>query len=438
MNDEPAASAATSTTPRRSINYPLLAILLFALIVRLGWALTRPVDEAVLKTLPDQREYLAIARNVLAGNGLQFTDPRFSDVVYAFRTPGYPLFLAACYGNVRIVRGAQAIVDTLTVLAVYLLARRWLPDRASLFAALICAFHPFLIYFTGLLLTETMFTAMLIWAMVSLTRPGRWWIAGGLILALSIWVRPNAVFLPVVLGVLAAVLNRNQAKPYHRWSLPVGTTMLLLTVLVLLPWAMRNRRVVGQWVWTSTNAGFTAYDGFNPDATGASDQSFVREMPQLGQMNEVQRSDYLSQRATTYVREKPIRAIELAVVKVGRTWSPRPLSAEFSRPLYVAVAYSFTGPVYLLAVLGLAYRTLPKAAKLFLLAPAIYLTIGAALSVGSLRYRVPAEPALAVLAAAGMQGALRKLTERPRFRRVEESMTAAELDSLPEGEKRIP
>jgi len=29
--------------------------------------------------------------------------------------------------------------------------------------------------------------------------------------------------------------------------------------------------VLGRWIWTSTNAGFTAYDGFNPDATGASE-----------------------------------------------------------------------------------------------------------------------------------------------------------------------
>ena len=43
------------------------------------------------------------------------------------------------------------------------------------------------------------------------------------------------------------------------------------------------------------------------------------------------------------------------------------------------------------------------AVKVFLLLPAVYLTLAAVLSVGSLRYRLPAEPALAVLAA----GALR-------------------------------
>jgi hypothetical protein len=40
--------------------------------------------------------------------------------------------------------------------------------------------------------------------------------------------------------------------------------------------------------------------------------------------------------------------------------------------------------------------------KLFLLVPAIYLTLSHALTVGSLRYRLAAEPMLAVIAAAGV------------------------------------
>ena len=401
------------------INYPLLAVLILALVVRLGWALSRSIDEQALESLPDQREYLALGRNLIESRNLSFTDSRFSDVVYAFRTPGYPMMIAMCGGSPRMVRGAQALVDTSTCLAVYLLARRWLSRDASVFAALVCALHPFLIYFCGLILTETIFTAMLAWGLVLLmTTVTRWWIGGGVLLALAVLVRPGAIAMPVVLGVLAAVANPKQAKPYQRWSLPVGTTMLLITLAVLLPWALRNSRVVGQWVWTSTNSGFTAYDGFNPDASGASDQSFVKDMPQLRRMTEAGRSEYLAEKAKSFMRENPQRVLELAVVKIGRTWSPRPLSAEFSKPLYVAVAYAFAGPVYLLALFGLSYRTLPRMAKLLLLAPAIYLTVSAAMSVGSLRYRVPAEPYIAILAAAGAEMIVRRLMERPAFVRV--------------------
>jgi hypothetical protein len=178
--------------------------------------------------------------------------------------------------------------------------------------------------------------------------------------------------------------------------------MLLLTIAALVPWAIRNHRVVGQWVWTSTNGGITRYDGFNPDATGASDQSFVAAMPQLRHMSETQRDHYLSEQAQQFMRENPQRSLQLAGEKVLRTWSPRPLSSEFSRPVYVAAALAYSLPFDLLVVLGLFYDArLGKSAKLLLLSPAIYLTVAAAASVGSLRYRIPAEVPMSVVGAAG-------------------------------------
>jgi 4-amino-4-deoxy-L-arabinose transferase-like glycosyltransferase len=390
----------------------LYALLLIALAMRLAWAMTRPVDAASFAQLPDQREYLETARNLLHSRELSFVDHRFDQTVYAFRTPGYPVFLALCGGNVRVARAAQAVLDTATVLAAFLLARRWLGAAPSLCAALLVAFNPFLVYFSGLLLTETLFTAMLAWAMVLLAWPGRvesirrarlMWIGGVLLLALSVLVRPGAIGLPVGLAMLGAFLNRRATRAYHLgplWPLPVGATAILATVLILFPWAYRNHRVLGQYVWTSTNAGFTAYDGFNPDADGSSNQRFVDEMLQLKSMDEVGRSEYLTNRARDYSDANPHRVIELALAKMARMWSPKPLSEDFGRPIYVAVALLYGVPFFLLVIAGLFAPGLPPSAKMFLLAPAVYLTVVHALSVGSLRYRIPAEVPMAVVAAA--------------------------------------
>jgi 4-amino-4-deoxy-L-arabinose transferase-like glycosyltransferase len=385
----------------RSHRRMLGLLLLLALGVRLGWVLSRPSDPETLEQLPDQREYLEAGRNLLHGEGLFFTDSRFVQRVYAHRTPGYPLLIAAAGANVVAVRIVQALIDTSTVLAAFLLARRWLPPYACLFAALLVASNPFLVYFCGLLLTETLFTAMLAWGMVLVTSRGTTpWLAGGIVLASSVLVRPGAIGLPVILGVLAAMTNRRSDGTYQRrWPIPVGTTMLLLTVLALLPWAGRNRQVLGRWIWTSTNEGITRYDGFNPDATGGSDQRFVHVMPQLIRMGETERNDYLAEQANQFIRQRPLDALRLAGAKILRTWSPRPLSDEFSRPLYVAVALGYAIPLAGLFVAGLALAPLDRWAKLFLTAPAIYLTLTVALSVGSLRYRLPAEVPMAVLAA---------------------------------------
>jgi 4-amino-4-deoxy-L-arabinose transferase-like glycosyltransferase len=414
-------------TPARYRKH-LVLLLLVALVVRLGWGMTRPTDPASLAQLPDQREYLETARSLLRGEGLGFVDPRFDQRVYAFRTPGYPAFLALCGGNVRIIRAAQALLDTATVLAAFVLARRWLAEEAALIAALLVAFNPFLVYFSGLLLSETLFTAMLAWAMVLLAWPGAvesigrarlMWIAGLLLLALSILVRPGAIGLPVGLAILGAFLNRRTTRAYQLgslWPLPVGATALVATALVLLPWAYRNHRVLGQWVWTSTNAGFTVYDGFNPDADGSSRQGFVDEMPQLRRMDEVGRSDYLTGRARDYTDAHPGRITELALAKMARMWSPRPLSDDFSRPIYVAVALLYGLPFFLVVIVGLFSPSLPGSAKVFLLAPAIYLTAVHAMSVGSLRYRIPAEVPMAVIAAACVARALESV-RAPDWRR---------------------
>lgn len=407
---------------------PLVVILLLALALRLGWVLR--LGDTIDPGLPDQREYYEIARNHLAGNGLAFFDARFSQEVRAFRMPGYPLFLALCIGHVPAARIAQAVLDTSTVLAAFLLARRWLPGKTALIAALLVALNPFLIYFTGLLLTETLFTCLLTWGLVLLVwRRNFLW--GGLVLALSIHVRPGAALLPLLLGILAVfVIRRFEPPGPQRWfKLPVGTTMLLLTVLALLPWAVRNKVVLGHWVWLSTGGGIARCDGFHADATGASDQRFVTgaEMRvRLRPLGELDRDRYLNEQASKWtsetMRKEPMRLAELSARKAARTWSPVPLSAEYgSRPLYRAVGWAYSAPLLALACAGLVSRSIDRPGKWLLLAVLVYLTMGAVATVGSLRYRMPGEPILAVLAAAAAQSALQWLS-RPRYKREPENL----------------
>jgi 4-amino-4-deoxy-L-arabinose transferase-like glycosyltransferase len=397
-------------------------VLLAALVLRIGWAGTRPTTSASIDVLPDQGEYLSIADNLLHGRGYQSFDRRFADTVRAFRTPGYPLFVAACGANVRVVRVCQALLDTSTILAVYILAGMLVGRRdgvTPLVAAALVAFNPYLIYFTGLVLSETLFTAMLAWgmALLILGNGGRGgsllktltWLAGGVLLGLSVLVRPSAMGLPIVLGILSTFVNRAPASAYQqtqvlpfRWPLPTATTMVVVVLLSLLPWAVRNRAVLGRWIWLDTNAGFTLYDGYNPDADGGSDQTFVTREPELQVLGEVDRSEYLTRKAFAFARSHPGTALGLAVAKLGRMWSPMPLSENFGTTKHRVLALLYSVPFDILLLFGLLRGNLPRTAKVFLVVPAIYLSMVHALTVGSLRYRIPVEPVLAILAASAV------------------------------------
>jgi hypothetical protein len=70
-------------------------------------------------------------------------------------------------------------------------------------------------------------------------------------------------------------------------------------------------------------------------------------------------------------------------------------------------------PFDMLVILGLCCGRLPWPVKVFLLVPAIYLTAIHAVSVGSLRYRLPAEGPMALLAAAGIQFIVQRKSKAP-------------------------
>lgn len=393
----------------------LLLLLAAALMLRLGWVWQQPTDDQSLNNLPDQVEYLSLGRNLLQEHRLYFFDTRFDQNIYAYRTPGYPFLIAACGGQVRLVRLVQVLLDTSTVLAVYLLAmqissqNRWL----SLLASALVAVNPFLIYFSGLILSETLFISLLAWGMwcmsaasgkpIQLTTS----LAGGVILAFAVLVRPSAMFLPVLVPLAAVFLNKPSDRPYQtgrRVSILMAVNVVLL-VAMLLPWAIRNHNILGHWVWTTTNSGITVYDGFNPKATGASDQRFLQDLASadLKQMGELERSKYFRELAWDYALAHPWRSVELGISKIARTWSPLPLSNQFGdKGLYVAAAMLYSVPLDLLILAGLLSTRLSRMAKVFVLIPAIYFTVIHAMSVGSLRYRLPAEPPLAILAASAV------------------------------------
>ena len=391
----------------------LWAILLIGLVLRVGWAMVQPNSDQTIDRLPDQREYLSLAQNLLGHGSLYFVDPRFNQAVYAYRMPGYPLFLAICHGSVRIARLAQCLIDVSTLLAVFLIGRR-LSDspRVGLFAAGLMAVNPFYIYFCGLILTETLFAASIIWAIWSLVN--RRWLMATAFLVTATCLRPTGLpFLPVL--VMVGSLNPQTPLSYRLWdALRRCTIATFIVLMCLYPWARRNDQRLGQWIWTTTNAGITLYDGFNPAATGASDQRFVTQLPLVKTINEVDRSRFFEARARDWIGRNWQTIPLLSARKLLRGWSPVPLSQDFGRTAYRWISAAYTVPFDLLCLVGLFSPALSRRAKVLIVMPALIVTLAQVMSVGSIRYTMPAEAPLAVLAAVAMMDVLQRKSRRLR------------------------
>ena len=181
--------------------------------------------------LLDEKFYDAAASGLLGGGALPALNP-------AFRSFGYPVFLAACYApsgdSGRIVAVlAQHFCGLLTALVVGLLAARLFSSpRAAAAAAAIYLLAGPPLYFEGELLAEALFTFEIALVALLLTRcragagSGPWLLAG-LAIGLATQTRPNALLAAGALLALAAYLPAGQRLR----SAGVGLAATLATLL---------------------------------------------------------------------------------------------------------------------------------------------------------------------------------------------------------------
>lgn len=378
----------------------LAGIVVLAAALRIGYACTLS-DEP---KYADSHQYLAMAAHVLAGNG-----PMINDERRAFREPTLPVTLAALeWSGIATSRRAQrvalATIAALLPFALWLLARALgLPSRAALLAALGAAVWPHQVYFAPLFLGEGLSSLVLVIAMTALSRLRLAGGAGaalvaGVLLALAILARFSLGLVPLALLVL------------WPWLAPSGRRRLFVLVLAgyalaMAPWWLRNARLFGRFVPHSTHMGLHAWESLGPEATGAPVADHI-EIPPRGDLSETEWDAMLQRAAFAHVARDPWHAVALVPVKVARLWSPVPNDAGHRSAANVAISLASVVPLYALALVG-AWRARSRLLRdlwPLWLVPTYLTLVHATISFGSVRYRLPAEPFLIVLAAIGLGG----------------------------------
>ncbi len=369
-------------------------VLLVGLTLRIVVALAAP--QRFL--FSDSRDYHQVAANYLAGNGLVTSTER-----PALRPPLYPFFMAVAYRfglGITGIRILQAFLGAGYIYLLYLLALTFLPKvDGALAAALLLAVDPFNIVFCGLVLTETLFTGLLLLAV---------W------LSWRVWhgaTNASALLLGMVVGlgclcrdaflgyiVIAIIIALRSCHRHRLWQ---ALLVLVGTVVVICPWSIRNWLYLGKIVAVTNKAGINLYEALGPGADGSPKIMEMQLPPQLKKLPYREHNGYLLRWTLDYVRRHPGKVLRLAIKKLARFSNPGLNEVKLrTHPLnWILISYSCL--VYAGAIVGLL-RYYRQPGLWLVLAPVAYFALVHSIFLGSVRYRIPIMPYLQILAAYGL------------------------------------
>lgn len=344
----------------------------------------------------DEREYLALAANLIAGRGFTQVLPGepapTTDVQQYGRAPTYPLFLTPLTifdADLRAgrmpaevpwaIKVAQALVGGLGVWLMGAIAARLAGDRAGAIAALIGALYPPLVWTAAFALSETLYSTLAlacVWILGDLLdgraegrHPARRALAGGLIAGVAILARPvMMLFLPFALllalrprlpftlpfdlpffappSTSASAASSTAAAPRaaqpRAWRWSIAFAIVFGVALMVLPWTARNIATYGRFVLIASDGGVTFWTGNHPLSPGEGDLAANPELKRLNVelrrqhagLTEEELEPIYYREAFAFIRNHPGQWLWLLVKKVFYTWVPIGPSYRLHSPLY--------------------------------------------------------------------------------------------------------
>ncbi len=193
---------------------------------------------------------------------LDYGDFRVKGRLSATRPPLYSVYIYLVYylfgtGNLFALRLSQAVLGSFTAVLTYKLARKVFSDRAAVWAGLFYALYPAGIGYCDMILTETLFTFLLMAGLIFLVDvpDGKYSdaVLAALFLGAATLTRTVLFLFPLGLLIFYVLFYRK------RFSYLPKLVLLVVTFwLVLVPWMARNQRVFQEPILT-TKSGVDFY-----------------------------------------------------------------------------------------------------------------------------------------------------------------------------------
>lgn len=414
-------------TPRARLAAALIVAL--ALAVQVTVVLASPDYKPAF----DSSDYVRHAVSIGGGNGYPDSVLTSSDSPSAFRPPLYPYLLGGIqfvFGEVETAgRLAGALFGALAVLLVFLIARHLWDRRTALAAAGLAAVFPGMFLLGGTLITEPLYLAIelaaVLFALYFRARPDqlRWAAAAGLCCGLAALTRSNGmlVVIPVALGVMVA-------RPrFSRAGLLAPVVVLVVALLTVTPWAVRNSLVFDRLVGFNVQTGFgiagtyneNAYERDGHRATWLPSRYADRYRPlyERTDLDEAELDARLRAEAVEYALDNPRYAMETTfynALRMLQLIEEHPIGADANRR---QLAFSDTEArveqvsfyvLLLLAAAGFAVMArMPRERRppVFIWAVPLLCIVAAFPVIGSTRYRTVVYPFLVLAAAPALVAA---------------------------------
>lgn len=361
-------------------------------------------------SFPDEQRFLASAAHwlsngeFLSNNGRAWEMPLPSMIFAAIRWIAGGDEVWELYS----IRFIQALLVVLQSWLAFRLTRLLFPAGwAPYWAGVIVAFYPFFLFYQGLALSETLFdTALLSFFAVLYRWSARGCRIGGALIcvmllgATATYTRATLTILPPLLPAIAA------------WSRKCSIRHVLVVALVgsalyagaLSPWWIRNYLLFDAFVPFVTSSSSVLYLGNNPaNLVGDNDWSKDGEQDVVSRIEampgELDRQNAYSQAAKAYIKAYPVRMIDRSLHKLKRFWNIIPNADRYNTGLLSIISAISFGPIFILSIIGLFINRTLWRPLLPVYSLIGYFTVVHCLTVGSLRYRLPLEAFLIILAA---------------------------------------
>ena len=399
----------------RSWIVPALFCLALGLRLVLMLALPQP-------PLSDGEFYFLRAAEIASGQGYQEAGHPT-----AFWPVGYPALLAAAmllFGKTTFAAMILNLIAAAGILYLILWFGRHVAgsELAGRLGALLYALYPAHVVYTGVVISETSYTAVTMAAfalLIAKRGDWRWLILAGLIFGFASLMRTQTILYPVGAIIALAAVYRD-----YRWRDATRAALIvhLAMAAVILPWSLRNERVFGEFVLVSTNGGIALLTGANDFATG--DHMYIEKTPVWAASGipfeqRVQRQVEIDRRfkrmAREWISENPGRFAALGVKKAVLIWRKDSdafwlLKSTYPRLEQALTAAQWVNQLYFKILLALAAICFVAAARALLrgdegrkplgllLCMPIFVTLLAFFFTGQIRYHYPAMPFIVIAA----------------------------------------